>query len=78
VVDTRREANREVARAGTELKDTARVRSEQWLNDGEGLRRVWRPVLVRCRDLFVTELGGALGRKMRWFGPMCLSHDLPM
>jgi len=78
MVDTRREADREVTRAGTKLKDTARVWSEQRLNDGESRRRIWRPVLVRRGDLLVTELGGVLGREMLWLGPMCLSQALSM
>ena len=78
MVDTRREADREVTRAGTKLKDTARVWSEQRLNDGESLRRIWRPVLVRRGDLLVTELSGVLGPEMLWFGPMCVSQALPM
>jgi hypothetical protein len=76
VFDTRREADREVTCAGTELKHTARVWSEQRLNDGKSLCWIWRPVLVRRRDLLVTELVGVLGREMLWFGPMWLSHAL--
>ena len=78
MVDTRGEADREVAGACAEFQDRARPWSEQRLNDREGLVGIGRPMLVRCRDLLVTELGRVLGREMLWFGLMWLSQDLSM
>jgi hypothetical protein len=67
-VDARREADREVARACAKLEHTTRVQSEQWLEDREGLRRIWRPVPVRGRDLLVEELSSVLGREVLRLG----------
>jgi len=76
VVDARHEADGKVARACAKLKSAARVQSEQWLKDGESLRRIGRPVSVRGRNLLVAELSSILGREMLGLGSMRLSQGL--
>jgi hypothetical protein len=73
----RGEPDREVAGARAELENTARARSEERFDDGESLRRIWRPVSIRGCDFLVAELDGEFGRKVSWFGSTRLSQGLP-
>jgi hypothetical protein len=77
-VDERRETDREVTRARTELKNKSRVCAEQGLEDDECLRRVWRPAAVRCRDRFIAKLSRVLSREVAGLGSMQLRQGLSM
>ena len=77
----RGKSDREVARAGAELKDTTRARSEERFDDGEGLSWIRRPVAIRGGNLLVAELGGKLGGKVLrlgtpWLGQGTLASRL--
>src|SRR5260370_40182674 len=67
-VDERREPDGEVARAGTQLQHAARGWPQQPVQDGKGLRWIWRPVSGRGRDLLLAELSRVTGRGERRLG----------
>lgn len=73
-VDERREPDGDVARAGPQLQHAARAWAEKRVENGEGLRRIWRPVSVRGRDLLVAELSRVAGREVRRLGSTRLTH----
>jgi len=78
VVDERRETDREVTCARTNLKNKSRVCAEQGLKDDECLWRVWRPAAVRCRDLFIAKLSSVLSREVAGLGSVHLRQSLSM